>query len=72
MNTSSNTIANGLNNYLEQQKLNDNQQTDRPFVRIIEQPARAALRFRYQCEGLRILFFFLKNTKTSIKVFIKI
>lgn len=41
-------------NYLEQQ--NDNLQNlqnnlTKPFIRIIEQPARAALRFRYKCES---------------------
>lgn len=27
------------------------QQQMKPFVRIVEQPAKCAIRFRYECEG---------------------
>lgn len=46
------TTANPINHYQQSiavsHPAND---PHKPYVRIVEQPARAALRFRYQCEG---------------------
>lgn len=38
-------------NYLFGPTLDDNDDKSKPFVEIVEQPAKCALRFRYKCEG---------------------
>lgn len=49
------TTAAPISHYLDPQNSAANHQSvvdqSKPYVRIVEQPARAALRFRYQCEG---------------------
>ena len=36
---------------LQSNDVGDNNRYQGPYVRIVEQPARCALRFRYECEG---------------------
>jgi c-Rel proto-oncogene protein len=42
--------VNGMQINMTQQH-HQQQQQDAPFVKILEQPASKALRFRYECEG---------------------